>query len=53
MLKRRPQGSGAVQLGGEQPDLSPNRPKLQANWAMRLRLDLILWSRKAGGARHG
>jgi hypothetical protein len=43
MLKRRPQGSGAVQLGGEQPDPTSPRPRLQANDVMRMRLEALRW----------
>jgi hypothetical protein len=52
MLKRRPQGSGAVQLGG-QPVHTRNHPKLQAHPTMAQRLDLLLWSRKVAGAGYG
>ena len=53
MQERRPQGSGAVLLGGEQFCSTPNRPKLQANERMIARLNLLLWTSWLGEMRHG
>lgn len=42
MQKRRPQGDGAVLLGCEHDCPTENRPILQANAAMRTRLNWLL-----------
>jgi|GEM_PF-6528993 len=42
MQKRRPQGDGAVLLGGERDCPTENRQILQANEAMRARLNWLL-----------
>jgi hypothetical protein len=52
MQNAAPKGSGAVLLGGERSVPNKNRPTLQANAAMALRLRALLWGCWwLGGAR--
>lgn len=47
MQNAAPEGSGAVLLGGnEQPVSTQIRPILQANAAMRARLEALLWVKR-------
>ena len=43
MQKRRPQGSGAVLLGGEQHPPTKHRHKIKANAVMIERMALLTW----------
>lgn len=43
MQNAAPEGSGVVLLGGEHASPTHNRPILQANQAMRARLEALLW----------
>ena len=55
MQERRPMGSGVVLLGGERPCSNRNNRKIQANAAMRKRLQWHLrmwpWSVSDSGNR--
>lgn len=52
MQKRRPDGDGAVLLGGEQPTRTRNHPILKAPPGAKMRLAALLWAGwLQGGAR--